>query len=92
MMTPTVGAQAPLPDPRLPPEPIDPIPPPQSPPPYPIDPEPYPKYEDVPPTDPVDTRPVEVANGAAPGAAFPEAAVPGDGEPPSSHRRRGGMS
>lgn len=91
MLTPAVGVQAPVPDPRLPPEPIDPIPTPVPPPPHPIDPDPYPRYEDVPPADPVDEQPVELADGSALEASFPETGIPGDGEPPSSHRRRGVM-
>jgi hypothetical protein len=82
MTTNALGPRMPIHDPRLPPEPPGPIPAPEPPPPYPIDPEPYPRYEDVPPTDPVDTDPVELSHRAA------QAEV----GPPSSHRRAGARS
>jgi len=86
MMIHAPAPRTPLSDPRLPPEPIEPIPAPDPPPPGPIDPEPYPRYEDVPPTDPVDGEPVRVSNGADEIDDF------GDTEPPSSHRRAGELN
>jgi hypothetical protein len=90
MTTQELGARAALPDPRLPPEPSDPIPDPVPPPPHPIDPEPYPRYEDVPPVDPVDTHPVPLARGGDPENDSAQAIAAQDGAPPSSHRRSGG--
>jgi len=88
MIIQTSAPRGPIPDPRLPPEPSDPIPAPDPTPPGPIDPEPYPRYEDVPPTDPVDGEPVRVANGAD----EDEIDDFGYTEPPSSHRRSGELS
>jgi hypothetical protein len=92
-MTLALGARDNVPDPRLPPEPGDPMPDPVPPPPYPIDPDPYPRYEDVPPVDPVDTHPVPLGTGAAPGdsatAVASDAIAAETIAPPSSHRRRG---
>jgi len=87
-MTHVPGARGTLPDPRLPPEPGDPIPDPVPPPPYPIDPDPYPRYEDVPPVDPVDTHPVQLAHGADPEGGAQGIAAEACA-PPSSHRRSG---
>lgn len=70
-----LGAQNPVPDPRLPPEPSD---PPQEPAPNPHDPEPYPRYEDDPPTSPIDR--------------VSDAALRRGAAPPSSHRRAGAVS
>ena len=81
-----------LPDPRLPPEPMEPIPAPEPPPPSPFDPEPYPRYEDVPPVDPVDSHPIELANKADPEDHCAEAIAAQDRVPPSSHRRSGGIN
>lgn len=48
--------------PRQPPDPIEPDP---APPPDPRDPPPYPRYEDVPPTRPIDTLTESAARGRA---------------------------